>query len=158
MARKRIICIRQPELADEEWALLAPHLPEPRASARGGPRPVPNRPVVEGILWILRNGARWRAMPEGFPAPATCWRRISACEADGTWVAARRAFLGALDDRMRLRWDECCADGSFAPAKKGATASVPPRRARGPNGCSSSTATATASRWPATSTRPAHRR
>jgi hypothetical protein len=42
------------------WEKLAPLLPEPEASPKGGPKPVPNRPVVEGILWVLRNGG-------GFP-------------------------------------------------------------------------------------------
>ena len=36
MARKRAIDIRHPELNDENWARLAPHLPEPAASPDGG--------------------------------------------------------------------------------------------------------------------------
>ena len=40
MARKRAIDIRHPELTDESWARLAPHLPEPVASPDGGPMPL----------------------------------------------------------------------------------------------------------------------
>ena len=32
--------------------------------------------VFEGILWILRSGARWQDLPEEFPSPVTCWRRL----------------------------------------------------------------------------------
>jgi transposase len=75
MARKRSIHIRHHELSDKQWELRAEVLPEPIPSSNGGPKPVPNRPVVEGILWVLRNGARWKALPEGYPSPSTCWRR-----------------------------------------------------------------------------------
>jgi transposase len=40
------------ELTDAQWATIAPLLPELRASPRGGPKPIPNRPVGEGILWV----------------------------------------------------------------------------------------------------------
>lgn len=145
MARKRVIHIRHPELDDDRWALLALVLPEPQASPLGGPKPVPNRPVVEGILWVLRNGGRWKALPDGYPAPATCWRRLAAWEESGVWAEAWRIFLGTLHERGRLDWSECFADGSFAPAKKGATASGRPRRARAPSGWSSSAARASRS-------------
>jgi hypothetical protein len=34
-------------------------------------------------------------------------------------MAMWRAFLVNLNDREKLRWDDCFADGSFAPTKKG---------------------------------------
>jgi hypothetical protein len=79
MARKRTICIRQPEPIDEAWAVLAPHLPEPQASAKVGPKPALDRPVVEGILRVHRDGARWEALTEGDPA----------CEGDAPGADAR---------------------------------------------------------------------
>ena len=48
------------ELNDEQWEKIAPFLPEPQASPWGGPKPIPNRPCFEGILWVLRSGARWK--------------------------------------------------------------------------------------------------
>ena len=41
------------ELSDEQWEKIAPFLPGPRASPWGGPKPIPNRPCFEGILWVL---------------------------------------------------------------------------------------------------------
>ena len=109
MARKRKICIPQPELTDEEWALLASHLPEPEPSRRAGPKPVPNRPVVEGILWILRNAARWEALPEGYPSPATCWPTgsataiTSASEAKSGWPGGSAGALNRTAATVRGR-------------------------------------------------------
>jgi transposase len=58
MARKRIVNIPHPELSDKQWEYLDILLPQPQASPQGRPRPIPNRPIVEGILWVLRNGGR----------------------------------------------------------------------------------------------------
>ena len=49
---------------DEQWKLLKTLLPEPRKSPKGGRPPADNREVLEGILWILRTGARWQDLPE----------------------------------------------------------------------------------------------
>jgi transposase len=156
MARKRVIDIRHPELTDEQWELLAELLPEPEPAPGGGPKPVPNRPVVEGILWVLRNGARWKALPMGYPSPSTCWRRLAEWEASGVWLEAWRVLLDTLHAQQRLDWTECFVDGSFAPAKKGAPGSERPSGARVRSGWWWSMVRAF--RWHATSTRPARRR
>jgi transposase len=143
---------RRSELTDEQWAVIEPMLPEPKASSRGGPKPIPNRPVFEGILWVLRTGARWKDMPDGFPSYSTCRRRLIEWEEQDVWLKAWRALLGQLDERGQLQWDEAFADGSFAPAKKGACASARPNAARARSGWWWSTVKVF--RLEATSTRP----
>ncbi len=69
--------LRQRMLTDEQWAKIEPLLP--KLKSRGRPWRE-SRKVVEGILWILRTGARWRDLPELFPSPATCWRRLQRWE------------------------------------------------------------------------------
>lgn len=119
-----------PMISDAQWARISPLLPEPRASGRGGPKPVPNRPCFEGLLWVLRSGARWKDLPPRFPSYSTCRRRLLEWEAQGVWLRAWRALLGQLDAQRRLDWEECFADGSFAAAKKGATRSAAPDAAK----------------------------
>lgn len=122
---------RQKLLSDEQWELIEPLLPEPprRKDKRGRPWAA-NRPCFEAILWILQTGAAWRFLPEKFPSPATCWRRLKQWEEAGVWLAAWRALLSGLDEKGLLRWDETFLDGSFAPAKKGAQPSAKPSAAR----------------------------
>ena len=86
----------QSELTDAQWVHIAPLLPEPTASPKGGPQPIPNRPVFEGILWVLRSGARWKDLPERYPSPSTCWRRLRDWEAQDIWLKAWRALLKQL--------------------------------------------------------------
>lgn len=50
------------ELSDFEWCVIAPLLPN---KPRGVPR-VDDRRVLNGIFWVLRTGAPWRALPTEF--------------------------------------------------------------------------------------------
>ena len=122
---------RQKLLTDEQWLLIEPLLPELRRRKDNRGRPwASNRAGFEGILWILQTGAAWRFLPDEFPSPSTCWRRLKQWEEEGVWLDAWRALLGALDGEGLLKWDETFLDGSFAPAKKGAPLSVKPNAAR----------------------------
>src|SRR5215213_11186656 len=121
----------QRELTDEQWLRIAPHLPAPRKSPNGGRTPKPNRDCFEGLLWILRTGARWKDMPDCFPSDSTCWRRLRDWDACGAWEAAWHAFIAELGEDDRSLWEVAFADAMFVPAKKGATASARPSAARG---------------------------
>ena len=121
---------RSVRLTDAQWAKIAPHLPRSRRSRKGGRPRVSHRAVVDGILWVLKTGARWRDLPEGYPSGTTCWRRLRQWDLDGTWLAMWRAFLEQLDARGRIRWEQVFIDGTFASAKKGALTSAKPSGAR----------------------------
>jgi len=110
-----------PMLTDRQWEKIEPLMPKlhRRADKRGRPW-MDDRRCMEGILWVLRTGAQWQALPEQYPAPVTCWRRLKLWEEMGVWEKVWRAFLGELDGRGRLDWKEAFIDGSFASAKKGA--------------------------------------
>ena len=62
------------ELSDFEWGVIAPLLPN---KPRGVPR-VDDRRVLNGIFWVLRTGAPWRALPQEFGPQTTCYNRFSA--------------------------------------------------------------------------------
>jgi transposase len=89
---------------------------------------------VEGILWVLRTGARWRDLPAEYPSGATCWRRLRQWEDEGVWLEAWQQLLAALNHRQLLQWDETFLDGSFVSAKKGALLLEKPSVGRGQSG------------------------
>jgi transposase len=128
MAKKR--SKKRWKLTDEQCAKIEPLLPRLPVSKRGGRPWADNRKVFEGILWILRTGAPWEDMPTKYASGSTCWRRLRDWEEQDVWLDLWRAFLAQLDQRGQLDWSECFIDGSFAPAKKGATAWERPRKAR----------------------------
>jgi transposase len=111
--------IKERELTDAQWLRIKRELPNEEPSPRGGRRRIDDREVLEGILWVLRSGARWKDLPAEYPSATTCWRRLREWEDAGVWLAIWRAFLAELDEAGQLDWHEVFADGTFAPAKKG---------------------------------------
>ena len=118
-------------VTDEQWALIEPHLPKHKPSGKGGRPRAPDRECFEGILWVLRTGARWKDLPDAYPSPATCWRRLSAWEKEDVWLEMWRAFLAELDERGQLDSSEAFMDGTFMAAKKGDRASERHAKVRG---------------------------
>ena len=121
------------ELTDKQWEFIAPLLPKPRSGPGKKGRPQRNnREVLEGILWILRTGARWKDMPKEFPPYQTCHGRFSAWVEDGTLERILKAIAKALQERGEIDLSETFIDGSFASAKKGAVELVRQSAAKGP--------------------------
>jgi transposase len=116
------------ELTDKQWKKLEPLLPEPTRSHKGGQIPAPNRACLEGVLWLLRSGARYKDVPKHFPSGSTCWRRLKWWYENGILLNAWQTILGMLDKKGRLKLEECFADGTFSPAKKGVKRSAKQKR------------------------------
>jgi len=56
--------------------------------------------VLEGILWVLKTGARWRDLPADFGvSPATCWRGLRLWEEQGVWLKVWRRLLAEWEAR-----------------------------------------------------------
>ena len=114
----------RPRLTDAQWAAVAPHLPAAKPRGGRGRPPCDDRACLEGILWVLRTGGRWRDVPDGLPSGVTCWRRLRDWQAEGRFAGMWAAFLAALTARGRLAWAELAVDGTQVPAKKGARRSA----------------------------------
>ncbi len=147
---------RKPLLTDRQWELIEPSPPPLPKSGKGGHPWAPIRPCLEGIQWILRTGARWQDLPDKYPGPSTCWRRLQLWEEQDVRLDVWCAFLATQDERKRLNWSEAFADGSFASAKKEGLALVRPSGGKARNGWWWSTAKVFL--WESTWTRPRQRK
>src|SRR5688572_30224436 len=111
---------RGEELTDEQWAIIGPLIPEPPRRTDGRGRPWRDRrEVINGILWILRSGARWQDLPERFPPYQTCHRRYQQWVRSGVLRQVLEALAQDLQERGALDLSECFIDGTFIVAKKG---------------------------------------
>src|ERR1700757_392533 len=64
-------------LTDEQWKRIRKHFPEEHIpDGRPGRKPVPTRPVLEAVLWILNTGAQWHMLPQSYPNYKTVHRRF----------------------------------------------------------------------------------
>jgi transposase len=141
-----------PQLTDEQWTLISDLFPIPKLDPRGGRPRADVRQCLEGILWVLRSGARWKDLPRSFPSYVTCWRRFVEWSMSGVWDRAWLRLLNELDKRGSVDWKQGFADGTFASAKKGAIASALPSVAKARSSCSWSMAEDCL--WPWTSMPP----
>ncbi len=121
---------RREELTDEQWALIEPLFDKPPTVAtRGRPRRA-DREVLDGVLWILRSGARWCDLPDRFAPYQTCHRRFQEWVRDGRLKRVLETLAADLRLRGGLDLSECFIDGTFVVAKKGAQKSERPSGAR----------------------------
>jgi transposase len=119
------------DLTDAQWAALNPVIPEPARRQDGRVRPWKDRrSVLNGILWILRTGAPWCDLPERYPSYQTCHRRFQQWVRSGIMRGVLESFAEELRIQGRLDVRESFIDGSFAPAKKGASRSAKRNAAR----------------------------
>ncbi len=114
------------ELTNEQWEIIEPLLPKlPRRSDGRGRPWRSNREVLNGILWILRSGARWKDLPERFPPYQTCHRRFQNWVRSGVLSGVLEALADDLRQRGEIDLSECFIDGTFVVAKKGGVAWAP---------------------------------
>src|SRR5262245_35012948 len=90
------------DLSDAEWARLVPLLPS-MAAQRGG-RWRDHRQVINGILWRIDNGAKWREVPERYGPWQTCYDRFARWESDGTWARIEQRLQADADAAGDLDW------------------------------------------------------
>lgn len=112
------------DLTNEQWQLIEPLLPPlpRRADGRGRPWNDPRR-ILDGILWVLVSGARWKDMPDRYPPYQTCHRWFQGWVKNGVLERAIQAIAAELEDRGGIDLSECFIDGTFSPAKKGGSRS-----------------------------------
>lgn len=105
-------------LTDEQWAALEPLLSSEPSSARGRPPIHDDRSVLNGILWVLQQGAPGRSCRKDSPSSSTCYRRFSKWSKAGLFRKILEALARDLEERGAINLSECFIDGTFVVAKK----------------------------------------
>ena len=112
-----------PDLTEELWAAIRPHLPpRPQYRPKGGHPFCDDRAAFAGILYLLREGCKWQSIPSlslGCPSGSTCWRRFRDWTAAGVWTKAQRQLLRLLGEQGLLDLQRVIADSASVRAQKG---------------------------------------
>jgi transposase len=115
-------------LPDGLWERVEPLLPvpKPRRYRYPGRLPVDDRPVLAGIVFVLKTGISWNQLPVGLfgCSGVTCWRRLRDWTEAGVWPMLHGTLLAELRVAGRLELDRCAVDGSHVRALKGGTTSA----------------------------------
>ncbi len=84
------------DLTDSEWSILEPLVPDPKPGGR--PAKHARREIIDAMLYVLRNGVAWRALPHDLPPWQTVYDYFRRWRRDGTW----EAINAALRERLRV--------------------------------------------------------
>ncbi len=120
-------------LPDDLWQIIEPVLPPDPPKPKGGRPRIPNRAALTGILFVLRTGCPWDAVPNelGCGSGITCWRRLRDWQEAGVWDAVHRTLLDHLGTRNRIDWSRASIDSRSLAAKRVHIPESSPAPARG---------------------------
>ena len=138
---------------DRLWSQIQPLLPPPKRRRRRYPgrKPLDNRQVLTGILFVLKTGIPWEYLPTelGCGSGMTCWRRLHAWQRAGVWRRLHEVLLAQLHAADQLDWSRAIVDSSSIRALRGGKKRVRIRRIDGSWGANiTSSRMGTASPWP----------
>jgi putative transposase len=85
------------DLNDTEWKVIAPYLPE--AKATGRPREHSWREILNAIFYIVRGGCAWRMLPHDLPPWKTVYHYFRLWRKDGKWERLNTALREALREK-----------------------------------------------------------
>lgn len=83
------------DLSDKQWAVVQPFIPEPKSGGR--PVKYDRRVIVDAILYVMRTGCQWRALPHDFPPWSTVYDLFRQWRDIGVWERANTV----LRERVR---------------------------------------------------------
>jgi len=133
--------IRSWEVSDAFWERVKPLLPIPgrdprkkyRRKAGGGRKPLDFRKVFEGIMYVLRTGCQWKALPkERFGSPSSVHAYFQRWEKAGVFLRMWQAGLAEYDAMEGISWRWQSIDGAMnkAPLAREAVGNNPTDRGK----------------------------
>jgi putative transposase len=116
--------IKSWEVSDEFWAKVEPLIPVRQRSAKrkyqrrpgGGRKPMPPRQVFSAIVYVLRTGCQWKALPKEFGSASAIHLHFQQWHRAGFFVALWRAGLAEYDEMEGIAWDWQSVDGAMVKA------------------------------------------
>jgi transposase len=118
-------------VSDELWNQIEPLLPPvPPPSPKGGRPPVENREALKGIVFVLRTGIPWQALPKEMNcgSGSTCWRRFTLWTQLEVWSKLHVLLLTALGKAGAIHLERAVIDSASVRAVFGGRTPVPIRR------------------------------
>lgn len=104
---------------DVLWARLAPLLTIDKPRKKPGRPRRDDRVLFDGVIWILRTGAQWAALPREFGPKSTCHARFQEWVRAGVFARAWALLLQEYDAEIGLDWAWQAADGCLVKAPLG---------------------------------------
>lgn len=119
------------KVSDALWEQVEPLIPPAPSHAKGGRPRMPGRQAFEAMVYLLRTGGQWNALPRELGASSTVHDRFQEWERAGFFQALWQAGLSAYDDLVGIQWEWQSAEGTMTKAPFGHAATGPNPTDRG---------------------------
>jgi transposase len=102
------------EVSDKFLEKVEPLIPKVRRDPNkeykrkegGGRKPLPARQVFEGIIYVLRTGCQWQALPkERFGSPGSVYTYFATWLKAGFFLNLWRSGLTEYDEMRGIAWE-----------------------------------------------------
>jgi len=109
------------DISDAMWQRAAPLIPGQKRKkgqkyvrkAGGGRKPLDSRRVLAGIVYVLRTGCQWKALPaEYFGAPSSVHQYFLLWKRAGVFTKLWRKGLAEYDEMEGIAWEWQSIDGT----------------------------------------------
>jgi transposase len=113
------------EVSDSFWEKVEPLIPPPerdpektyKRKTGGGRKPIPARKIFEAILYVLRTGCQWQALPkERFGSPSAIYTHFARWQRAGFFLSLWRNGLAEYDEMEGISWRWQSIDGAMTKA------------------------------------------
>lgn len=109
------------EVSDAFWERAKKLLPERKRDPKkqykrkvgGGRKPMDPRKVFEAVIYLLRTGIQWKALPkEVFGSPSSIHEYFQEWEQDGFFLRLWKAGLAEYNEMEGIAWQWQSGDGA----------------------------------------------
>jgi transposase len=114
------------EVSDGLWSRVEPLLPRrnPRSDRQrrfrrrpgGGRKPISPREIFAAIVYVLRTGCQWKALPKSFGSASAIHHHFQTWQRKGFFVRLWRAGLAEYDEMEGIAWEWQSLDGTQGKA------------------------------------------
>ncbi len=120
------------KVSDEFWEKVEPSIPPAPSRSKGGRPRMSDRDAFAAMIYVLRTGIQWNALPREMGASSTVHDRYQEWERLGFFEELWRAGLAEYDELEGIEWEWQAIDGAMtkAPLGRGATGENPTDRAK----------------------------
>lgn len=106
-------------IPDDLWSVLQPLLPPPKQPGTVGAPQLCFRRVLNGILYVLRTGCQWKAVPRDYGSGSAVHDYFQKWAALGCFEQAWAVLLERYDDLIGIDWQWLACDGTMLKAPLG---------------------------------------
>lgn len=116
--------IKSWEVSDEFWERVERLIPKRKREKRkkyrrkvgGGRKPIEARKVFEAIVYVLRTGVQWKALPRSFGSASAIHKHFQTWQREGFFTRLWKSGLAEYDQMEGIAWNWQSVDGTLLKA------------------------------------------